>query len=177
MRVKLPLVAMSTELGAALSTMRRSKRAALISKDEGAYSLFTAGSIVVARSRGIKTLADLKSDAKSAAPQLIVRLPTGRAPRKLVALERDQPGLGGGIKAGRPIERTAPSIGGNYLLTHIAGQNAFIDLFDADLVTKYASSPGDCYCDGPRHHDSFAVAVRDGDDCPYNDGHTIVCAM
>jgi hypothetical protein len=175
MQVELPLMAMSTELGVALSTLKRSKRAALISEDKDTYHLFTAGSIVVGRSRGVKTLADLESDARSAKPQVLMRPSTRPRRGGIAGLEHSQLGSGSGeTKAGRTAGRKGPS--GNYVVDHIVGKIAFIDLVDKDLVAKYGASPSDCYCDGPRHHDTFNMVVHDGDECPYNDGHNIVCA-
>lgn len=175
MQVELPVMSISADLDVALSNLRSSRKSALLSEDNGAYHLFTAGSIVVGRSRGIKTLAELKIDPRSTSPQLVVALPTKT---KTLRDSQSHRLRRGGTGTTEPSGRTEDigGRGGNYVLNSIVGDTAFIGLLDMDLVNKYVSSPPDCYCDGPRQHDTFSVVVRDGDPCPYKDGHKIVCA-
>jgi hypothetical protein len=179
MKIKLPLMTMSTALDAALSNLRQSKRAALLSEQGGAYHLFSAASIVVGRSLGIKTLGELKADPRSASPQVVMRLATKPETGRIVGSEREGRLRSGRVAKRKAVRSTAKEMmvtGGNYVISSIAGKSAFVGLLDTDLAAKYVSSPADCYCDGPRHHDSFPKDVRDGDPCPYKDGHTIVCA-
>jgi hypothetical protein len=175
MQVELPVMSISAGLDVALSNLRSSRKSALLSEDNGAYHLFTAGSIVVGRSRGIKTLAELKIDPRSASPQLVVTVPTKTKTQQIGGSQSHRLRRGG-TGTTKPTGPTEDIGGGNYVLNSIVGGTAFIGLFDMDLVNKYVSSPPDCYCDGPRQHDTFSVVVRDGDPCPYKDGHKIVCA-
>lgn len=178
MKIKLPLMTMSTDLDGALANLRQSKRAALISEQGGTYHLFSAGSIVVGRSRGIKTLAELKVDPRSSPPPTVMPLIAKSKTKQIFSSQRDRlpSGRTGKRKTTKATSDDIVGRSGNYVLGRIVGKNAFIGLLDTDLVDKYVSSPSDCYCDGPRHHDSFTVVVRDGDQCPYKDGHKIVCA-
>jgi hypothetical protein len=63
-QVDLPLMAISVDLDTALARLKKSKRSALVSEESGRYSVFSAGSIVVGRSQGFKTLSELKLDPK-----------------------------------------------------------------------------------------------------------------
>jgi len=172
--VDLPLIAISTGLGTALTQLRKSKRSALLSEYEGKYHLFTVGNIAAGRSKGIKRLSDLKSIAKLK--------PKTAAPRRAaVQVKKGQPGGGGATrrqgfshaKAANIVRQSAA----RYVLGAIAGKFAFLGIQNVNMALKFVSSPKDLYCDGPRHHDDFPPPdVSEGDPCPHRDGHRIVSA-
>jgi len=173
MEIKLPLMTISTDLDTALADLRKARRSALLSEEGGRYHLFTAGTIVVGRSLGIKTLADLKDDPRSAAPQIVGSLLKEMTDAQRTRSREESP------QGSPPTTQATYDIvvrSGNYTVNRIVGDEVFVGLLDSELATKYLASPTDCYCDGPRHHDTFSVDVRDGDPCPFRDGHKIVCA-
>lgn len=155
--VDLPIVAISTELGAAIKMLRKLKRGALLAKQKKAYFLFSAGNIVVGRSKGMKTLAELPLSAyEVAGPETT---------RKRYALVVALPDFGGSASKDAP----------DYLLGKVSSGSARLRIRDNAVAVKYVSGPKDYYCDGPWHHDDFPPPdVSEGDDCPYKDGYKIV---
>lgn len=171
-QVDLPLMRISTGLSPALAQLRKSNRSALLSESEGKYHLFTAGNIAAGRSKGIKTLSALKSNAKlkpkTAAPQ------SARVTKAQPSEDRPGQRLLLGRARGANIVRRSTA---DYVLGPIVGKSAFLGIRSVNMALKFVASPKDLYCDGPRHHDDFPPPdVSEGDPCPHRDGHTIVSA-
>jgi len=167
--VKLPMMAMSTGLDSALTRLRRSKRAGLLSKEEGRYHLFSAASIVVGRARGVKTLSELVDHPKLK-PRVVpthVSVPIGKARGKL-----SPPGS-------RGVKKTAPTRSvetrADFSLRQILGESALLSIRSASVAARFVASPSDCYCDGPRHHSFPPPEVAVGSACP-RCGHTVICS-
>ena len=172
-QVDLPLMKISTGLSPALAQLRKSNRSALLSESEGEYHLFTAGNIAAGRSKGIKTLLDLKSNAKLK--------PQTTAPRSASRVTKAQPSAGRSGQRLRLGRARGANIGrrsaADYVLGPVAGKSAFLGIRSVNMALKFVASPKDLYCDGPRHHDDFPPPdVSEGDPCPHRDGHTIVSA-
>lgn len=139
--INVPVMALSTDLGAAGARLRESQRSALLAKVGNEYHLFSAGNVAVGRSRGAGTLSELEPD--------------------------------GVLTAGHAALATTDE----YALTNITSEFAVLQVRDSELAVRYASSPKDYYCDGPRHHDDFPPPpVSEGDPCPHNDGYKVVCS-
>lgn len=156
--VDLPIVAISTELGAAIKMLRKLKRGALLAKHKEAYFLFSAGNIVVGRSKGVKTLAELPLSAYE-------RVAGPETTRKRFALTVALPDFGGSARKDAP----------DYVLGKVSGGSARLRIRDSALAVEYVSGPKDYYCDGPWRHDDFPPpSVSEGDPCPHQDGYKIV---
>jgi hypothetical protein len=170
-QINLPVIAISTGLSGALTQLRKSKRSALLSESEGEYHLFTAGNIAAGRSKGVKTLSGLTSNAKLKAKTARSPL-AGRSKRPpLVDARRLAAGV---AKAG--AKKVLP-LAVPYVLGLVAGKSALLGIRNVNMALKFVSSPKDLYCDGPRHHDDFPPPdVSEGDPCPHRDGHKIISA-
>jgi hypothetical protein len=182
-QIDLPLIKMSTGVGAALSQLRKAKRSALLSEYGGKYHLFTAGNIAAGRSKGSKKLSDLESIVKllpMAEPKITVKRTGGGAQKKKGLLENAKPRAGRSPQSGMERAQIAKFLGksaSGYVLRNIAGKSAFLGVKSVNVALKFVSSPKDLCCDGPRHHDDFPPPdVSVGDPCPRRDGHKIISA-
>ena len=156
--VDLPIVTISIELGAAIDLLRMAKRSALLAKQEKGYLLFSAGNVVVGRSKGAKALSDLT-------PSAVVSVPVPTKKQRRFALEVALPDFGGG--AGKVLA--------DYVLVKVSSGSAVLKFRDSVVAQKYVSAPKDYYCDGPPQHDDFPPPdVSEGDDCPHKDGYKVV---
>ncbi len=163
-QVDLPLIAISASLSTAITQLRKSKRSALLSKSKGEYHLFTVGDIAAGRSKGIKTLSNLKSTAKVKPEEAVASV--------RIQIKKAQPGEGR-LKASRVAGRAAAK----YVLGTVSGKYVSVGIRSAELALNFVSSPQDLYCNGPNHHSVPPPAgIREGDPCPHRDGHTIVSA-
>ena len=163
-QVDLPLIAISASLSTALAQLRKSKRSALLSKSKGEYHLFTVGNIAAGRSKGIKTLSNLKSTAKVKPEEAVARV--------RIQIKKAQLGKGR-AKAAKLAGREAAK----YVLGTVSGKHVSVGIRSAKLALNFVSGPNDLYCDGPNHHPVPPPdGIREGDPCPHLDGHTIVSA-
>jgi len=163
-QVDLPLIAISASLSTALTQLRKSKRSALLSKSKGEYHLFTVGNIAAGRSKGIKTLSNLKSTAKLQPEEAVARV--------RIQIKKAQLGKGR-AKAAKLAGRAAAK----YVLGTVSGKYVSVGIRSAKLALNFVSDPSDLYCDGPNHHQvPPPEGIREGDPCPHFDGHTIVSA-
>jgi hypothetical protein len=163
-QVDLPLIAISASLSTALIELRKSKRSALLSKSKGEYHLFTVGNIAAGRSKGIKTLSNLKSTAKVKPEDAVASV--------RIQINKAQSGEGH-VKAARVGGRAAAK----YVLGTVSGKYVSVGIRSVELALNFVSSPKDLYCDGPNHHSVPPPdGIREGDPCPRLDGHTIVSA-
>jgi hypothetical protein len=166
-QVDLPLIAISASLSTAITQLRKSKRSALLSKSKGEYHLFTVGDIAAGRSKGIKTLSNLKSTAKVKPEEAVARV--------RIQIKKAQPGEGR-VKAAKAA-RVAGRAAAKYVLGAVSGKYVSVGIRSAELALNFVSSPKDLYCDGPNHHSVPPPdGIREGDPCPHLDGHTIVSA-
>src|SRR5438128_1412655 len=145
--VKLPLMSMSTSLDAALSNLRKSKRAALLSEHNGKYRLFRAEHIVIGRSQGIKTLSELTAHAPFR-PEIVITHVTAPVKKTLGKSIGSRSGVS---RAKKRAATAATRTAANFYVGQIVGNSAFLSVRSMNLADKFVASPSDCYCDGPRH--------------------------
>ena len=172
-QIVLPLVSMSTGLRNALSTMRKSKRAALLSEDNGRYHLFTAGSIAIGRAQGIRTLSALKTHPELK-PMMIVGSPVGALYKAPPRATRGADTAGTRLKKkGENTQAVRPNRA--YVLNKVGARSAFLSVQSTRKAELFVTAPAAYYCDRPIRPHTFAPGqVSLGQICPRDLVYTIV---
>jgi hypothetical protein len=172
-QIVLPLVSMSTGLRNAQSTLRKSKRAALLSEDKGRYHLFTAGSIAVGCAQGIRTLSALKTHPELK-PIMIVSSPAGTLYKALPRAAR-RTDIVRGRTEGKEENKQAVRPNRAYVLKKVGARSAFLDVQSARKAEIFVAAPAAYYCDRPIRPHTFAPGqVSLGQICPRDLVYTIV---
>lgn len=192
--LRLPVLHVSTPIPDALAAMREAGRSGVVAEDDNHdYWLVKAAAMIVARNYGAQILGQVE-ERRPIRPLTLDRAATYGL--DLVHLQHTWmdyerlldaegvdylclavvtesvprgPGLGDVEERParrRPRRRRRPKL--------VHGTFATIVTRHEDLTAEL-SSPGDCYCTGPRQHSFPPPGVAEGEPCPTGDGHKIVC--